>query len=156
MSDLQLINRNEVPNGGFRYTQQETGFTITAPTWPDLVARVKKHRESNNLPIGLAFEREIENQLANQLPANFVEPYRPPVKFPLPKELWPEWANILSAMRNSTDNGVGDTAERVFGAFGGERLKMWYEKITGHKCHCKERKDAWNLQYGYGPPVEMK
>ena len=149
MNDLQLINKNEVPNGGFRYAQAETNFTITAPTWNDLVTRVRKHRIANNLPIGLMFEREIENQLANVLPPNFVEPYQPPVKFPLARELWPEWANVLAKMRNDTDKGVGDTAERVFGAFGGDRLKQWYEKLTGHKCHCKERKEAWNMQYGY-------
>ena len=72
MSDLYITNKDLVPPGGFRYRQQETDFLVTAPSWKELLTRTKQHRLVNNLPIGLEFEREVERQLADLLPENFV------------------------------------------------------------------------------------
>jgi hypothetical protein len=66
---LRLHLRNEVPPGGFRYTERETGRLIQSPSWNDLISDVKKHRIANNIPIGLEFEKEVEEQLCQILPA---------------------------------------------------------------------------------------
>lgn len=68
---LTLQNENEVPPGGWRYMQPETALWIKAPSWGELVKEVKKHRNANNLPIGLNFEQEIVDQLCASLPASW-------------------------------------------------------------------------------------
>lgn len=65
---LALKNRSIVPNGGFRYTQKESGRTIHAPTFHALCEIVKNHRAANGYPISIDYEAEIETQLCLQLP----------------------------------------------------------------------------------------
>jgi len=64
---LTLNRRDAVPPGGFKFRQAETNFTISAPSFHDLVVQVRKHRNSNNLPIGIRFLEEIEEQLCENL-----------------------------------------------------------------------------------------
>lgn len=68
---------------------------------------------------------------------------------PVPFERWPVWAKTIAASRVEGDGGVGDTAERLFGAFGGELFKAGFKKLTGIDCGCKRRKELWNQQYPY-------
>lgn len=65
---LTLINRSIVPPGGFRYTQEESGVTMHAPTFQALCEVVKNHRAANGYPISIDYEREIETQLCLRLP----------------------------------------------------------------------------------------
>jgi|SRR6185295_2755494 len=142
-----LINKDEVPNGGFRYRQAETNFLVTAPTWRDLLIRVKQHRVANNLPIGSEFEREVEEQLAGILPDNFVtetNPHRSPV---VPRNEWPLWAKMLALVAQPEDKGIGSVIERTIGPFGGSAFKVWYAATFGKSCGCAERRDAFDLQY---------
>lgn len=149
MTPLFLNNKNEVPNGGFRYHQAETNFTVTGPTWSDLLINVKKHRVANSLPIGLEFERQIEQQLAEKLPSNFVTAQNPIRTAEVPREEWPLWAKGFALVKSDSDKGVGDTIERVVGSFGGEAVKRWHESIFGHPCNCTIRKAQFNLLYVY-------
>lgn len=66
---VKLINPEEVPPGGFRYRQAETGMLITASSWRELVRNVIAHRRANSLPVGLMIEQEIVDQLCSVLPA---------------------------------------------------------------------------------------
>lgn len=68
---LTLNNQIEVPPDGYRYFQAETKVWIEAPSFGELVGEVRKHRRGNNLPVGLLFEKEIEDQLCQRLPAGF-------------------------------------------------------------------------------------
>jgi hypothetical protein len=59
---LKLNNRSIAPNGGFTYTQPESGLTLTGHSWEQLVNRVKQHRVANKYPIHVNIEAEIEDQ----------------------------------------------------------------------------------------------
>ncbi len=65
---MKLPNKIVGVPGGWRYRQPETGAAIEAPHWTDLVRAVKAHRVANNLPVGLLFEQEIEQQLCERTP----------------------------------------------------------------------------------------
>ncbi len=74
-----LERKHETPPGGFRYTQPETKMFFRTVTWRDLVQLVHQHRRANNLPVGLFFEQEIEQQLCGELPPGWCrEPTVPP------------------------------------------------------------------------------
>jgi hypothetical protein len=62
---------------------------------------------------------------------------------------WPVWAQTIAALRKAGEAGLGDTAERVFGVFGGETFKTAFKKLLGRGCGCSARKDAWNILYPY-------
>lgn len=44
---------------------------------------------------------------------------------------WPDWANVIAAQKNETENGVGDTAERVVGLVGSNEFRNWYRLHVG-------------------------
>lgn len=65
---LALLNSDLTPPGGWTVLDRHSGKRITANTYSDLLAAVKSHRRANNLPIGTAFEDEIQNDLCSALP----------------------------------------------------------------------------------------
>jgi hypothetical protein len=72
----------------------------------------------------------------------------PPI-LPIPKASWPGWANTISLSRKPGDIGVGDTAERLLGIFGGALFKKGFKTLTGGDCGCSARKESWNQLYRY-------
>lgn len=76
----------------------------------------------------------------------------PVTKLPIRKTEWPPWAKALATQKIDSDTGVGDTAERVFGKFGGTLFNVMIKKL-GMKCGCGERKIDWNREYPYLPPA---
>lgn len=147
MSEFYLNDKNLVPPGGFRYRQAETEFTITAPSWKDLLARVKEHRIANNLPIGLEFDREVERQLAAALPENFVTTVAPDRSPAVPRDSWPIWAKAMAMIATKEDKGLGDVIARTIGPVGGDAFKAWFEKTLKRPCGCAERQESLNAQY---------
>jgi hypothetical protein len=146
-----LINYNEVPAGGFRYTDPETKAVISAPSWRELLHKAKDHRRANQLPIGAGFDDEVEQQLAGVLPESQVTTTDPNRKIEVPRQDWPMWAKMIAAKARPEDRGVGDTIERTLGPVGGDAFKRWYQDIFGRSCGCGTRRDLFNLQYPYGP-----
>lgn len=69
-------------------------------------------------------------------------------KTPVPKPAWPMWARVLAKQKSDKDKGVGDTAERVFGRFGGSQFKKALKKI-GVDCGCTARQADWNQKFAY-------
>jgi hypothetical protein len=69
-----------------------------------------------------------------------------------PAKQWPPWARILQRRRLDGEAGLGDTAERIVGALGGEHFKFWFRLVTGHDCKCASRKDWLNAKYPYPYP----
>lgn len=63
-----LLDKGTVPPGGFRYKNAETDAIITAPSIGELFSAVRKHRQSNNLPVPLEMDRQIEDQLCSFMP----------------------------------------------------------------------------------------
>lgn len=103
-------------------------------------AMLKKHGKSQ----GLARVEIDESLLANIL--------KKPQTMPEPK--WSLWAITLAAMKQDGDIGLGDTAERVFGKFGGSLFKSAVKKM-GMNCGCGERKEDWNRRFRYLPPNDL-
>ena len=64
-----------------------------------------------------------------------------------PKD-WPFWAWSLKWMRNLSDNGVGDTAQRIAAKVGGEAYKKLTQRL-GMPCGCSTRQEDWNTHYPY-------
>jgi hypothetical protein len=68
---------------------------------------------------------------------------------PLSESAWPIWAKTVSLFRSTKDHGIGDTAERIFGSFGGEIFRRSLQKLTGKTCRCCDRKTTWNQKFPY-------
>jgi hypothetical protein len=66
-------NYGEVPPGGWRYRQPETGMLMTGADFTELQSKVKAHRRANAFPIGLEFEQEIIDQLCSIMPPGVCE-----------------------------------------------------------------------------------
>lgn len=92
---------------------------------------------------------EVDDKLAAGLRDLPVEeaPKRSSVVVRKPVE-WPAWARTIAAQRADGDRGIGDTAERLFGAVGGELFKRAIA-LAGIDCGCSARKDSWNSLYPY-------
>ena len=69
----KVIPTSIVPQGGYSYTQEETGHTITTSNFGMLVYKVKLHRQANNLPIPFNFEDIIEAYVCEHTPDNCFE-----------------------------------------------------------------------------------
>jgi hypothetical protein len=54
------------PNEGWVYTHPGTGFVITAPSWNDLMVRIRTYRLANGIPLGVNFEETIGSELCEQ------------------------------------------------------------------------------------------
>lgn len=65
---LSLVDPTTVPPGGFRYLQAETKATLSAPSLPELLVKVRDHRLANNLPIPLEWKQEVEHRLCEEMP----------------------------------------------------------------------------------------
>lgn len=134
---------------GFAYKDLNTGIIIVAPSWKELPIKVKKFNQANNFPVGLEFERQIEEQLCSRLPPEWCTQNNPNRTAEVPREEWPLWAKGFALVKIDSDKGVGDTIERVVGSLGGEAVKRWHESIFGHPCNCTIRKAQFNLLYPY-------
>jgi hypothetical protein len=74
-----------------------------------------------------------------------------PVKLnqtPVAPKDWPFWAWSLKWMRNPSDHGVGDTAQRIAAKVGGEAYKKLTQRL-GMPCGCSSRQEDWNTHYPY-------
>lgn len=142
-----LNNSNEVPPGGFRYHQEETNFTVTAPSWKDLLQRVKAHRQANVLPIGAQFENEIQNWLCAQIPETSCTDADPNRSPEVPRNDWPLWAKAMALLAKPEDVGIGDVIARTIGPVGGDKFKAWYAATFNRSCGCAERQESFNIQY---------
>src|SRR6185295_16896327 len=90
-----LINYQEVPAGGFRFKHPDLPL-ITGPSWKDLLNEIRKVYKNNNIPIGLEFEREVEQWLCDQLPVSQVTTVNPNRSSEVPRSDWPTWAKGLA------------------------------------------------------------
>jgi hypothetical protein len=66
---------------------------------------------------------------------------------------WPLLARAVSRLRSDVDRGLGDTIQRHLARFGGEALKRFYTRLTGHDCGCGDRQAALNLLFPYSDPT---
>lgn len=60
----------------------------------------------------------------------------------------PNWVRLIRIIRIPSDIGIGDTLQRQFAKFGGERFKRWAAKL-GIPCGCAERQNHYNKKYPY-------
>jgi hypothetical protein len=63
---LKLKINNVIPTGGWVYTHPSTGFVVTAPTWNDLILRIRKYRIANGISLGTNFEETIGSEICQQ------------------------------------------------------------------------------------------
>lgn len=63
-------------------------------------------------------------------------------------EKTPRWVRIVRRLRIPSDIGIGDTLQRQFAKYGGERFKEWATKL-GIDCGCTERQNHYNKKYPY-------
>lgn len=94
-----LINKNEVPPGGFRFFEASTERWVKAASWTELLIAVKRHRRANELPIGLMFDREVETQLCSTLPPGCCSYSSPDDKRRASMVGRPTWAKFLEGTR---------------------------------------------------------
>ena len=58
----------------------------------------------------------------------------------------PRWVRLLQRLSTPDDIGLGATAKRLSGKFGGERFKKLTKKL-GMPCKCGDREAEWNRIY---------
>jgi len=63
-----LIPTSVTPPNGYTYTQEETGHTMSADSFHQLVGRVVEHRRANNLPVPFNIDDIVEQQLCEERP----------------------------------------------------------------------------------------
>ena len=68
-----LIEKTDVPSGGWRAVQPETGTTIKGASFQGLIAAVRKYRDANGLSIEANFRRQVEIQICDTLPEHEAE-----------------------------------------------------------------------------------
>ena len=73
----------------------------------------------------------------------------PPVIEAIPRDEWPLRVKAFALLRTDADAGVGDTAQRIAGKFGGEWLKAKYKELMGENCGCENRQARMNRKYPY-------
>lgn len=64
-----IERKDEVPPGGWKYFQQETKTWFNAPSFDELLEKVRRHRLANNIPLGMEWKYEIERQICERMPA---------------------------------------------------------------------------------------
>lgn len=69
----RLRTHNETPTGGFRYRHAETGHVTEHVARSEWIMAAKAYRRLNNFPIGLNFEKEMEDQLCQTLPPGWCD-----------------------------------------------------------------------------------
>lgn len=66
---VTITHRNNVPpGGGWIYIQPESGLAFKHPDLNRVKEMVRKHRLANNYPVGIDFDREIENYICQTRP----------------------------------------------------------------------------------------
>lgn len=68
-----MMDRSLVPPGGFRYRQPESGVTLRASSFLNLVDVVRGHRVANHYPITPTFEAEVEHGVCSEVPQSCAE-----------------------------------------------------------------------------------
>jgi hypothetical protein len=63
---LRLLRRDVVPHGGWTYVQPPTGTVIKAPTWQELLRRVRRFRIANGIHIERDFEEALGQEICRQ------------------------------------------------------------------------------------------
>jgi hypothetical protein len=63
---LRLLRRDVVPHGGWVYTQPPTGTVIKAPTWQELLRRVRRFRIANGIHVERDFEEALGQEICQQ------------------------------------------------------------------------------------------
>jgi hypothetical protein len=63
---IKLKIDNVVPSGGWVYVHPYTDFKITAPTWNDLITRIRSYRLANGMSLGPNFEETIGSEVCQQ------------------------------------------------------------------------------------------
>jgi len=69
----RLADKSLVPPDDFRYTDPDTGWTITAKTHMDWVDNAKIHRRANNLTVPPDMVGRMEDQLCGLIPPQWCE-----------------------------------------------------------------------------------
>lgn len=68
MKHLRILDPNHAPRDGHPYTDPDTGYVCKGKSIPALIEVVKKHRESNELPISDDIAWQVETALCKSLP----------------------------------------------------------------------------------------
>lgn len=54
-----LLHPNQVPPGGYRYTDPDTGFQTSGLDYRQVLRRAAQHRQANHLPVPADFEAQV-------------------------------------------------------------------------------------------------
>lgn len=68
---------------------------------------------------------------------------------PVPRDEWPIPIRALATARSAGELGIGDTAARMIGAFGGRIFEGWWQSVFGYPCGCDDRHAWLNARYPY-------
>lgn len=74
----RLRSHSDTPSGGFRYRHVETGHVTEHVARSEWLSQAKAYRRLNNFPIGLNFEKEMEDQLCQTLPPGWCDQEKEP------------------------------------------------------------------------------
>ena len=99
-----------------------------------MLSNLRKQPHLYRLAIETGTVQGIQVQVPDDFPMN-------PQTIAVTKPKWPAWATKIGERRQPGELGVGDTAERIFGQFGGAKFSAAMQ-MAGINCGCKARKDS--------------
>lgn len=97
---MQLLSYREVPPDGYRWTCSQTGVQIRNWDAVEWVGKAKRHLQSNNLPVPIDLQAQMEDQLCQLLPPGWCaydDPNRPRVDTRL------SWVDVEVASKTFID-----------------------------------------------------
>lgn len=65
---MKRLDAITTPNGGYKYTQPETGVTFLYFTWAEVVQNVGKHRQANGLDTSHGWWDRLMHEVCDQQP----------------------------------------------------------------------------------------
>ncbi len=131
------------------------GSTVSSNSHMNLMREIVHHYRANGQPV--PDEETITKYLCDNLTIPCFDdgkPYRNQhtdtptfAKRGKPSPDWGFLLNPLKLVAKEGDKGLGSIVERVVGPIGGSAFKIWFRRIFGRDCGCKERKEDWDLTY---------
>ncbi len=144
---MHLIDLNTEPPGGYKYTQPETGHTMTGRPFTGLLKSVIQHRSNNKLPAVGQDYSSLESEIQDALCRSLTPKDQVRLCSDAPPLPWPIYLQPFKLMARPIDRGLGDIIARTIGPVGGDAFKEWYQKTIGQDCGCRDRQIHLNNLY---------
>jgi hypothetical protein len=127
-----------------RFPVQATGYTVTASSYPQLLARITEHCKGNE--VETPSEADVQQWLCDNIAIKcknadgsiYQNQY-------VDRKNWPLILRSMRLKAQPGDRGLGDIVARTVPK--GAEFKAWFKKYLAIDCGCDQRQDWLNSHY---------